>query len=76
MSACRAGIIQMVVTADDVRDAHVVIINHHRQHVGWRSIAAEQDKIIKVFILKDNTPLNDVLNDRLAFEWRFQSNGR
>ena len=30
------GVDQMIVAADDVGDAHVVVVDHHRQHVGRR----------------------------------------
>ena len=63
----------MVVAADDVGDAHVVIVDHHRQHVGRRSVRAQQDEIVELGVLHRNTALDLVLDHRLAFARRLQA---
>jgi hypothetical protein len=35
------GVVQMVVTANDVCHAHVVIVDDDRQHVGRRAVGAQ-----------------------------------
>jgi hypothetical protein len=44
------GIQEVVVAANDVGDAHVVIVDHHGQHVGGRAVGAEQDQVVDVGI--------------------------
>ena len=34
------GIGEVVVAADDVGDAHVMIVHHHREHIGRRAVAS------------------------------------
>ena len=38
----------MVVAADDVGDAHVVVVHHHRLHVGRRAVAAQHDHVVQL----------------------------
>ena len=61
------GVVEMIVAADDVSDAHVVIVDHHRQHVGRRSVRSQQHEIVQLDILHGHPALNLVVDDRLAF---------
>ena len=63
----------MVVAADDVGDAHVVIVDHHRQHVGRRAVGAQQDEIVELAVLHRDPALDQVLDDRLALARRLQA---
>ena len=56
----------MVVTADDMGHAHVMIVDHHRQHVGRRPVGAEQDEIVELGIGHCNAALDEILDHRLA----------
>ena len=44
------GVVEMVVAADDVGHAHVVIVDHHREHVGRAAVRAQQDEIVDLGI--------------------------
>ena len=61
------SIVQMVVAANDVGDPHVVIVDHHREHVGRRAVGAQQDEIVELGILDRDFALDLVLDHRLAF---------
>ena len=62
----------MVVAADDVGDAHVVIVDHHREHVGRRAVGAEQHEIVELAVLDGDPALDLVLDRRLALARRLQ----
>ena len=66
----------MVVAADHVGDAHVVIVDHHRKHVGRRSIRAEQDEIVDLGILDGDPTLHLVVDNGLALAGSFKANDR
>ena len=56
----------MIVAADDVGDAHVMVVDHHRQHVGRRAVRAEQDEIVDLGIGDGDAALDQVVDRRLA----------
>ena len=66
---------EVVVAADDVGDAHVVVVDHDRQHVGRRSVGAQQHEIVEVLVLEDHAALDLILDDGLAVERRPQADG-
>jgi hypothetical protein len=67
------GVVEMVVAADDVGDAHVVIVDHHRQHVGRRAVGAEQDEIVELGVLDGDPALDLVVDRRLALARRLEA---
>jgi hypothetical protein len=42
----------MVVAADDVGDAHIVVVDHDREHVGRRAVGAQDDEVVEVLVLE------------------------
>ena len=56
--ALARGIGQMVDAADNVGDAHVVIVDHHRQIVGRRAVGAQDDQIVEVLVLEHDASLH------------------
>ena len=60
------GVDQMIVAADDMGHAHVVIVHHHREHVGRGAVRAQQHQIVEVLVLPDHAALNLVLDHGLA----------
>ncbi len=63
----------MVVAADDVGDAHVVIVDHHREHVGRRAVGAQQDEIVELGVLDGDAALDLVVDHRLALARRLEA---
>ena len=66
----------MIVTADDVGDAHIVIVDDDGQHVCRRAVRSQQHEVVEIFILPDNAPLHLVIDNGLASEWRLQPDHR
>ena len=56
----------MVVAADHVGDAHVVVVDHHGQHVGRRAVGAQQDHVVELGVLDRDLALHGILDHRLA----------
>ena len=67
---------QVIVAANDMGDAHVVVVDHHGQHIGRGSVAAEQDEIVEVFVLPDDAALHLILDHGFSGLGRAQANGR
>src|SRR3546814_12542570 len=38
------SIVEMIVAADHMAHAHVVIVDHHREHIGGRAVGAKDDR--------------------------------
>ena len=57
---------QMIVAADDMGDAHVVVVDHDGQHVGRRAVGAQQHQIVEILVLPDDAALHLVLDHGLA----------
>ena len=60
------GVVEMVVAADHVGHAHVVVVDHHRQHVGRAPVRAEQDEIVELYVLNRDPALDLVVDRRFA----------
>ena len=66
MCVWRARVGQVVVAADDVGDAHVVVVDDDREHVGRRAVGAQEDEVVEVLVLEDDAALHLVLDHGLA----------
>ncbi len=67
-------IVEMVIAADHMGHAHIMIIHHHGEHIGRRAIGAQQDHVIQLGILHHDAALHRILNDALALAQCLQSN--
>ena len=70
------GVVEMVVAADHVRDAHVVVVDHDRVHVGRRAVGAQQDHVVELGVLDLDLALHGVLDHGLAVLRRLQPDHR
>ncbi len=70
------GIGEVIVAADDVGDAHVVVVDDHGEHVGRRAVGAQQHEIVEVLVLPDHAALHLVLDRGLAGERRLEPDDR
>ena len=61
-----AGIDEMVVPANDMGDAHIMIIHDNGEHIGRRPIRAQQHEIVKAFVLPRDVALDMVCDFGLA----------
>jgi len=66
----------MVVATDDVGDAHIVVVDHDREHVGRGAVAAQQDEVVEVLVLPNHAALDLVLDHGLAGLRRLEADGR
>ena len=69
------GVDQMVVAADHVGDAHVVVVDHDGKHVGRVTVATQQHEIVEVLVLPDHAALHLVLDHGLAGLRRLEADG-
>ena len=60
------GVGQVVVAADHVGDAHVVVVHHHGQHVGRRPVRAQQHHVVELIVGRHHAALHGVLHHGLA----------
>ena len=56
----------MVVTADDVGDAHHGIVYNGREVIRWRTVGAEDDKVIELFGIEDHVAVDRVMDHHVA----------
>ena len=59
------GIVQMIVTANNMGDAHIKIIDHNRQHINRCPVRAQQDHIIQLIVADCDIALHLIFDDSL-----------
>jgi hypothetical protein len=67
---------EVIVAADDVGHAHVVVVDHHRQHVGRRAVGAQQHQVVEVLVLPGDAALHLVVDRGLAGERGLEADHR
>ncbi len=70
------GVVQMVVAADHVRHAHVVVVDDDREVVGRGAVAAQDDQIVELGVGDRDLALDMVADRRDARLRRFQTDRR
>ena len=73
--ALAKGIGQVVIAADHMGDAHIVIIHHHSMQIGGRAIAAQDDHVIQFAIGDAHFALHQIRHNSFTFKRRFDSDG-
>ena len=67
---------QVVIATNDVGNAHASVINNGSKVVGWGTIGAEDDKVIKLAGVKGNVTVNSVVdNDIATIQWNLDADG-
>ena len=59
------GVGQMVVAADDLGNAHVVIVDNDGVHIGGRTVAAQKNHVVELLVGDPDLALHLVLQQRL-----------
>ena len=67
---------QVVVAADHMGDCHVVVVDHHRQHVGRRAVGAQQYHVVELLVTDPDRSLHQVVDHRLAVPRRLDADHR
>ncbi len=70
------GVVQVIVAADHMGDAHVLVVNDDRQHIGRRTIGAQQDHVVELGVLDRDLALHGILDHRLAALRRLEPDHR
>ena len=60
------NLVEMIVAADHMGDAHIPVIHHHAEIVGRRSVGAGDDQVVHFAILKAHRTVNQVFHHRFA----------
>ena len=60
------GVGQVVVAADDVRDAHEGVVDDRREVVGGGSVGAEDDEVVELLGIEDDLAVHRVVNHDVA----------
>src|SRR5215210_254716 len=66
-------VVEVIVTANDVGHAHIVVVDNDSKHVGRGAIRSEQYEIIEVLVLPHDAALDLILDHGLARERRLQT---
>src|SRR3546814_8298714 len=61
------GVVEVVVAADDMGHAHVVVVDDDRQHVGRRAVGTQQHEIVELLVGDADIALNMIADYYLAF---------
>ena len=69
-------VVQVIIAANDVRDAHVHVVDDHAEVVGRRAIRARDDQVIELGVLKGHRPVHQVLDHHCAIEGIAKANDR
>ena len=56
-------------------DAHVVVIDYHREIVGGGAVAAQDDEVVQVLVLEHDIALHLVIDHRFAFPRGLETDG-
>ena len=67
---------QMIVAANDMGDAHVMVVDHDRMHIGRRPVAAQQDHVVELAVRHAHRSLHQIVDDGFAVQWRLQADYR
>ena len=67
------SVVEMIVAANDVGDFHVVVVDHHRKHVGGRAVGAQQHHVVELGVVHRHLPLHRIRDHRLAVERRLEA---
>jgi hypothetical protein len=59
-------VVDVIVAADDVRDAHVVVVDHDAEIVGRRAIRARDDQVIELAAVEHDRAVHDIVDDDAA----------
>src|SRR6267142_2112628 len=61
------SIVDVIVAADHVRDAHVEVVHHHAEVVGRNAVGAQQHEIVQLRVRHRDRTLDDVVKNNVAF---------
>ena len=63
-------LVEVIVAADHVRDAHVDVVHDDAEVVDGRAVRAQDDEVVELGVLEDDAALHEIVDDGLAVERR------
>jgi hypothetical protein len=70
------GVVEVIIPPDNVGDLHEGVVYHDHKVIGGAAVAAHDDEIIQFFVVEDDLPFDEVINNSLPFIGGFESNDR
>ena len=70
------GIREMVIAADRMGHAHVVIVDNNGKHVGGGAVRPQHDQVVELAIGNRDAALNSILDHSFAVLRRLETNNR
>ena len=70
------AVVEVIVTADDVGDAHIVVVDNDGEHVSGRAVRTQQDEVIEIFVLPDDASLHLIFDGSFSGERRLEPDHR
>ena len=67
------GIAEMVIAADHMRHAHIMVIHHNGPHIGRRAVGAQQDHVVQFAGLDGHAALYAIFQHTVAAIRRAQA---
>ncbi len=67
------GVAEVLLAADDVGHAHVVVVRGHGQIVGGIAVGPQQDQVVQVLVGKTDRAAHQVLDHRLPLQRRLEA---
>ena len=62
-------VVDVVITADYVRDQHLGIVDDDGEVVSWRSAGPRDDQVVELCVVEDDTALDEIIDDDFAGLW-------
>src|SRR4030043_1323571 len=60
-------VVQMIITPYDMGNFHIYVIDNDAEIVCWSSVRTNNDKVIKLGIIKNDLASYQVIDNRLSF---------
>jgi hypothetical protein len=70
------GVDQVIVAANDVGHAHVVVVDHHGEHVGRVTVGAQQHEVVEILVLPCDAALDLIVDHGFAGLRRLEADHR
>ena len=67
------SVVKVVIAADNVGDAHIVIVYDDGEHVGWGVVAAQDDEIVELVVFDGDCALDFVVDCGFAAHGGFDA---
>mmetsp|Transcript_17774 Transcript_17774/g.42291 ORF Transcript_17774/g.42291 Transcript_17774/m.42291 type:complete len:432 (-) Transcript_17774:317-1612(-) len=67
------GVGEMVGATDDVRNTHVMVVDHHGEHVSWGSVRTKKDHVVHLAVSHGDVALHLVVDHRLPLQGHLES---